>query len=108
MKDLSEALPALPSRAVVDSERALAEAALSRERKRHRTIVEYVEAQGKKRLHRTIWDNMLPEDRKELVDLAAYYESHCKVPLSALITKSIIPGGLNGDASVHGLHLARR
>jgi hypothetical protein len=94
--------------AVVDSERALTEAALSRERKRHRTIVADFVAQGKKRLHRTIWDNMLPEDRKEFVDVAAYYESHFKVPLSALSSKSFVPRALNGDARVHGLHLARR
>jgi hypothetical protein len=64
MNDLAEALPALPSRAVVDSEPALAEAAVSRERKRQRIIVKDVEAQGKKRLHPTIWDNMLPEDHQ--------------------------------------------
>ncbi len=108
MRELAEALPTLPSRAVVDSERALAEAALGRERKRQRQIVEDYESQGKKRLHRTIWDNMLPEDRKEFADLAAYYDDEYKVPLSFLSSKSFMPGGLNGDASVHGLQLARR
>jgi hypothetical protein len=108
MRGLADALPVLPSKAVVDAERALADAALGRERKRQREIVDDHDSQSKKRLHRSIWDNMLPEDRKEFADLAAYYYVHYKVPLSSLSTKSFMPGGLNGDASVHGLQVARR